>query len=980
MPWWAGWPVKLPAAFWVMAALAVAVDARPHPTTRRRAGSVVLPSVCFTFAVVLAWGFLPALAVQAVTVAIAGARSPHPARRTTHLLLQYAAALGAAAAVAQAGGLRLPLETVRWTDALLVLAAAVAWTVTRTAMAMVLARLVAEVPRDPADGGRARVELPTTGAMLLLGAVLPAVAAASAALVPLVLVPLFAVDRMARSTRDHARSARTDVLTGLPNRRALLAAKHRLARSRRGALLLFDLDRFKDVNDALGQPGGDRLLAAVADRLSAAVAPHDVVARLGGDEFAVLATRVDDAADARRLALHLASVLDEPIVVDGLPVDVSAAVGVALHPAHGDDVAALLQHAEIAMYEAKHRGEPCAVYAPGADGTPHRLALLADLRAALQGDTGAGTVALWYQPQVAIATGEVLGVEALLRWHHPVRGMVDPEEILRVAEPTAVMRLLTAKVLTDAVAQTARWRAAGHLIRVSVNVSVRDLHTGDLARQVEDLLDRHDIPAALLQIELTESALLPDARQVLATIRRLHQLGVAISLDDFGTGWSSLQHLRRLPLAEVKIDRSFVLGMTANAEDAAIVRSVVELAAALNLRVVAEGVEDERTWRALHAAGCHSAQGWFYARPMPADEFATWLSRYRPVGPTPTAVPGSAANGEVGTAKAGAPQAATSVGTVTLPLPARPPAVVNDDAAIPTAGGRSAHALAPGDAAAEDVAAAGPAKPTPAKPAPAKPVQGKPPAVPRPAAGPVIARPVTSTSSGPQPSGPAGPAPQPVAGPAQPVAATTVPEAPDPIAPPPAAPQPVTPPIPAPVAVPSQSAPVPGEPTAAPTTGILDPVATGSPEESAQQAEAAMTPVPPQATSPLGPSPDAPAPVRQETSAGAGKTAGRRPTAVGVASVPQTGRPAGNPGTGLMDVPLPGMPEPVALPPTVPVPGQGGSQPPAANPAEAPADEPEALMLPPFMPLPTSAKKPSATDPTAAPGGSAVDATGPRKA
>ncbi|MET7835148.1 EAL domain-containing protein, partial [Micromonospora sediminicola] len=244
-----------------------------------------------------------------------------------------------------------------------------------------------------------------------------------------------------------------------------------------------------------------------------------------------------------------------------------------------------------------------------------------------------GEITMYYQPQIAIATGEVVGVEALLRWRHPRRGMVDPGELIQVAEQSAVMRLLTRRVVDDVVEQLAKWSAAGLTLRAALNVSVRDLHTGEIADQIADRLARYGVPPERLQVEITEGALMADPRRVLASITQLHRIGVGIALDDFGTGYSSLQHLRRLPLSEVKVDRSFVLGMADDPDDAAIVRSMIELAGALGLRVVAEGVEDERTWRLLHAAGCDVAQGWFHARPMPAEELAAWLSRYRPVRP-----------------------------------------------------------------------------------------------------------------------------------------------------------------------------------------------------------------------------------------------------------------------------------------------------------------------------------------------------------
>jgi diguanylate cyclase (GGDEF)-like protein len=439
-----------------------------------------------------------------------------------------------------------------------------------------------------------------------------------------------------RSAGESERASRVDALTGLPNRRALHASvAERGAGERQLALLLLDLDRFRNVNDALGHSRGDRVLVEVAHRLAGVVPRHDLVVRLGGDEFAVLATRVDGPAAARRIAAHLAEALNRPFTLDGLAVDVSASIGIALQAERGGTGETLLRAAEAAMYDAKQRGDQIAVYGPdAAHHSPERLTLLADLRRVLQSDDRAGDgVMLYYQPQIAVATGEVVGVEALLRWRHPERGLVGPDELIRAAEPTPVMQLLTARVLHEVIAQLAIWRTAGRPIRAAVNVSVRDLHTGEIADRIGNLLREYEVPADLLQLEITESALMADPHRVLNTITKLDRMGVAISLDDFGTGFSSLQHLRRLPLAEVKIDRSFVLGMATDKGDAAIVRSVIDLADALGLRVVAEGVEDERTWRLLAGAGCHAAQGWFHARPMPAEDLADWLARHRPVRP-----------------------------------------------------------------------------------------------------------------------------------------------------------------------------------------------------------------------------------------------------------------------------------------------------------------------------------------------------------
>jgi diguanylate cyclase len=620
----------LPSAYWVMAALAVLVDSRPYVVADRRTSAVILPSICFTFAIALAWGLGPAMAVQLVAVAVAGWRMRQPVRRTLHLAVQHAAALAAASAVAGISGLNVGPRP-HWNDAVLTVAAATAWILARYSLALLISR---RHPRKPG------VELLATAALLLLGPVVLATAQVGLPFVPLVLLALHAVHRMVRSAGEFERASRIDALTGLPNRGALQARATESKPGRPLALLLLDLDRFRNVNEALGHSVGDRLLVAVANRLSEVVPAHDLVVRLGGDEFAVLATRVDGAPGARRIARHLAEALNRPFALDGLPVDVSASIGIALQTERGGDSAELLRAAEAAMYDAKQRGDQVAVYGPeAAHHSPDRLALLADLRRVLREDAPDDGIMLFYQPQIAIATGEVVGVEALLRWRHPDRGMVGPEELIRVAEPTPVMRLLTERVLHEVIAQLAVWEASGRPLRASVNVSVRDLHSGDIADRIGELLSAYAVSADLLQLEITESALMADPHRVLSTITRLDRMGIAISLDDFGTGFSSLQHLRRLPLAEVKIDRSFVLGMAANDRgDAAIVRSVIDLTEALGLRAVAEGVEDERTWRLLAAAGCHAAQGWFHARPMPAADLADWLARYRPLRPGLTPV------------------------------------------------------------------------------------------------------------------------------------------------------------------------------------------------------------------------------------------------------------------------------------------------------------------------------------------------------
>ncbi|MBB5869756.1 diguanylate cyclase (GGDEF)-like protein [Allocatelliglobosispora scoriae] len=619
-------------AFWLMAGLALAGDAWPFsPPTMRRMSSAVFPSTCFAFAILLTVGLGPAVAVQAAAVVVSSWRMRHKAWRAIFNIAQYSMALSLAAVV------------LRFNDGMIgALVGAALWFLTAYASTAAAVWLRFGGRFWQIFAGPLVPEALTTGALLLLGTILAAASEMNPLLVPLAIVPLVAVQRLSVLSSEQSRLARVDSLTGLVNRKVLLAevaaaaidhARSADGESRVFALLLLDLDRFKNVNDALGHAVGDRLLVAVADRLARAARPGDLVARLGGDEFAIVAPRLSGAEQARAVAANVTRALATPVTLDGLPLDVSGSVGIALYPEHGRDFATLMRHADVAMYDAKHRGDGVAVYAPESDhNTPRRLALVGDLRRALESPDGGG-LCIHYQPQIAIDSGEIVGVEALLRWQHPVFGQVDPEELIKAAEPSAVMRQLTRWVLDQTITQLATWRPMALKLRCAVNVSVRDLHSDDIVEHITELLRTRGVTADQIQLEITEEALMADPHRVLITLGRLDRLGVAIALDDFGTGYSSLQHLRRLPLAEVKIDRSFVLGMTDDPDDAAIVRSIIELAGALGLRVVAEGVEDEKIWRLLHEAGCEVAQGWFYARPMAAAQLVDWMSR--------TTVPGA---------------------------------------------------------------------------------------------------------------------------------------------------------------------------------------------------------------------------------------------------------------------------------------------------------------------------------------------------
>jgi diguanylate cyclase (GGDEF)-like protein len=638
----------LPVSFWVIAGLAVIVDLRPFNAPGRQLDATVYSSIAFTFALLLGWGLGPVVAVQSAAVVVSSVRLGHAPWRAVFNAAQYGLAFFAAALVLHIFYRSAPLaagseDGITPLSVITILAAAVAW--------FVVNELLVTTAEWLARGGAwlavltdsLRQEMLATLGLLALSPLVAAAATVSALFVPLALIPLYAVSELARYSDRERRKALRDDLTDLPNRRALFGELRAHVRRfterfrrlpqdpRRMALLLLDIDQFRRVNDALGHTVGDRLLGAVAQRLTEVVGTDGLVARMGGDEFGVLAPRLADQSAAGVLADRLAQALTVPVTLDGLQLDVNAAIGVALHPDHGSDTATLLRRAEVAMYDAKDRNAPFALYTPESDqNSVERLELLADLRQALEVGRR-DEITLYYQPQIEMTTGEVVGVEALLRWEHPTRGMMSPQHVIKVAEHTAVMRLITQRVVEDAIGQLAKWRAQGHHFRVSVNVSVRDLHRPEWVDQIEELLVDRGVEPNQVQLEITEGALMADPRRVLVTLHRLDKLGVALSLDDFGTGYSSLQHLRRLPLAEVKVDRSFVVGMSTDPDDAAVVTSIIDLARALGLRVVAEGVEDDQTRRMLLAAGCEVGQGWFYARPMPADELVGWLARYQPV-------------------------------------------------------------------------------------------------------------------------------------------------------------------------------------------------------------------------------------------------------------------------------------------------------------------------------------------------------------
>ena len=420
-----------------------------------------------------------------------------------------------------------------------------------------------------------------------------------------------------------------DSLTDLPNRALLtdrveqaiaLSARNRTI----GAFFVLDIDHFKEVNDTLGHHAGDRLLRDAAARLRAVLRTSDTVARLGGDEFAILLPQVTGVDAATLVAEEIRSALAIPVELEGIEVEVEPSIGIVLFPEHGATADELFQRADVAMYEAKQEKTGFAVYSAQRDKhSPRRLALLSEMRRALEQKE----IVVHYQPIIDIRTGEVNAAESLARWLHPVHGLVPPSEFIPLAERTGLIKELTLYVLETGLAQLRSWRSRDIDLRLSVNLSARNLLDRSFPRTVTELLEFHEIAPDRLQFELTENTIMRDPTRSLAVLSELRDLGVGLAVDDFGTGYSSLSYLKHLPVTELKIDRSFVMHLMQDESDARIVQSTIDLSRNLGISVVAEGVEDELTLDRLGNIGCDQAQGYFLSRPLTPDDFATWHLR-----------------------------------------------------------------------------------------------------------------------------------------------------------------------------------------------------------------------------------------------------------------------------------------------------------------------------------------------------------------
>jgi diguanylate cyclase (GGDEF)-like protein len=418
-----------------------------------------------------------------------------------------------------------------------------------------------------------------------------------------------------------------DALTGLPNRslfhnrlkQAILKAQRHESLI---AVMLMDLDRFKEINDTLGHHNGDLMLQQLSTRLRSSLREYDSIARLGGDEFAILVTGATDAQGVLEIARRMQGELKQPFEVGGFSLDVSGSIGISMYPDHGDDADDLIQRADVAMYAAKEAHAEFAIYDGVSDPySPSRLMLMGELRRAIDSDQ----LTLHYQPKIDLQSGRVVGVEALARWIHPERGMIAPDDFISLAEHTGLIKPLSVRVLDLALAQHKAWREEGFQIGVAVNLSTRNLLDPSLPDAISKLLGKWDVPAASLTLEITESSIMADHLASAEILDRLSSMGVSLSVDDFGTGYSSLAYLKRLPVSEIKIDRSFVTDMDNKDNGDAIVRSTIGLARNLNMQVVAEGVETAAVCNVLADLDCDIAQGYFISRPMDAGAMTSWL-------------------------------------------------------------------------------------------------------------------------------------------------------------------------------------------------------------------------------------------------------------------------------------------------------------------------------------------------------------------
>lgn len=615
--------------FWVLAGLVALGELLPLRVPRRDAEVTI--STAFAFAVLVGFGLPVAALVMALSSAASDVVRRRSALRLAFNVGQYTLSLAAAAwvlgffpdAVNAGNAAQFDAGTLA-----LVLAAGVAFFLVNNTLPGIASALADHEPVLPHLREDVVFQASTAAVLLGLAPMVLVAAHDSLALVPLLFLPLAAiyVGGWQAALNDHG--ALHDPLTGLPNRALFrVRAEHAIrAREREKraslAVMVMDLDRFKEVNDRLGHTAGDLLLQAIALRLRSIVRSDATVARLGGDEFAVVLPRVQGRAEAMTVAERMTGALADPFVLGGVTLETGGSTGVAFWPEHGEDVDSLIHSADVAMYQAKQAGDDYRSHEEGATRSAGRSERFgSELRRAID----RGDLELWFQPQIELPHRTPVAVEALVRWRHPDLGLLPPSEFMGFAETTGLIRPLSTWVLNTALDQARAWRRAGLELDVAVNLSVGDLLDTELPDQVMAALERAELSPSNLTLEITESSSFVESERAVDAARRLSASGVQISIDDFGSGYSSLGYLRRMPIDELKLDRSFVSDLRLEERDRTIIRSIAELAERLDLRLVAEGVEDELTLSQLAQLGCARVQGFHVAAPMLAPELERWL-------------------------------------------------------------------------------------------------------------------------------------------------------------------------------------------------------------------------------------------------------------------------------------------------------------------------------------------------------------------
>ena len=624
------WLDEMAPAHWVLFVFLVIGELMPI----RLAGSddEVTTSSAFSFALLASLGLAPAAVAQAVASLLADRRLRKSWRSTLFNLGQYTISLaGAAATLSVLADMPRSLTA----DPLhphelgaLAISGLVFFALNNTLAGAAYALLERVTIREHL---RRDLAFQAWTATLVLGfsPLVLAIASYDALLLPFVILPLLAIYRAGRDARRSEHQALHDGLTGLPNRalfrrRADTAIQDAASDGRGIGVLIIDLDRFKEINDTLGHAYGDLLLEMLAQRLRSCLRDTDIVARLGGDEFAALVVGVDHPSIVDELARRLLEAAREPFVVNGVTLALGASIGVACSPEHGTDVDVLLQRADVAMYNAKRRYGGIETYDEADDdNTLERLSLAVEIRDAVRRNE----LRLHFQPQVDLRTGAPVAAEALMRWQHPTRGLVPPDQFIPVAENIGAIHDITRFAIEAALTECRRWRGLGINAAVAVNVTAQDVLDQRLPETIARMLAATGLPGSALEIELTETMLMSDPDRAAEVLRALSAMEIGIAIDDFGTGYSSLARLGRLPVSKIKIDKGFVLTMRQDRSHSAIVASTIDLARNLDLRVVAEGVEHSWMASELVAMGCTLGQGYAFARPLPAEELIEWALR-----------------------------------------------------------------------------------------------------------------------------------------------------------------------------------------------------------------------------------------------------------------------------------------------------------------------------------------------------------------